>query len=118
MQDVIVNVNAVQGKEEDRKIKRHVCAGESLIVLGASAQRNASTRAHNRYRERARIFGMSFRTWPKMIGCSVKPQSHETLLMAHHAHHAPSWKKRARRSLSKSENVREADVTKTGSFSV
>ena len=32
MQDVIVNVNAVQGKEEDRKIKRHVCAGESLIV--------------------------------------------------------------------------------------
>ena len=43
MQDVIVNVNAVQGKEEDRKIKRHVCAGESLIVLGASAQRNQHT---------------------------------------------------------------------------
>ena len=31
--------------------------------------------------ERARIFGMSFRTWPTMIGCSVKPQSQETLLM-------------------------------------
>ena len=40
MQDVIVNVNAVQGKEEDRKIKRHVCAGETLIVSSASSQRN------------------------------------------------------------------------------
>ena len=31
--------------------------------------------------ERAHILGMNFRTWPTMIGCSVKPQSQETLLM-------------------------------------
>ena len=81
MQDVIVNVNAVQGKEEDRKIKRHVCAGESLIVLGALKCSTQPAHVPIIDTERARIFGMSFRTWPTMIGCSVKPRSQETLLM-------------------------------------